>query len=347
MWEFTESCRVAGALLCLLMSTILLREHSRDPSARASVFLLAGVTAHLVLPLLLHAAAPLWLIQVAAIGGFTAPFALWLLAKVHFDDDFTLAPRHALLLGAMVAVGYLSWLAVIERRFSGHALGSATAIEVWAIAPKLIAIGLVVHALIRVYVGARSDLLASRIRLRKGMLVVAGTYMLLELLGELVFQGSSAADLAAAVHSFLLLGVLFGVAVAILRTAPQVLKPAAIDSPTPAADPELLNRLKKLVEVEEVFREEGLSIRGLAERLGSQEYKLRDLINSQLGFKNFNAFLHHYRIREASKVLADPTKEHLGVAEVAYDVGYRSLATFNKAFKDLTGRTPTEMRGSR
>ena len=74
---------------------------------------------------------------------------------------------------------------------------------------------------------------------------------------------------------------------------------------------------------------------------------MRQVINSQLGFKNFNAFVNHYRVREAGQVLADPARMHLGVAEVAYQVGFRSLGPFNKAFKELTGLTPTEYRASR
>jgi AraC-like DNA-binding protein len=102
-----------------------------------------------------------------------------------------------------------------------------------------------------------------------------------------------------------------------------------------------------LIEVGEVFKEEGLSIGSLSERLGAQEYKLRQLINAQLGFKNFNAFLNRFRVAAAEKMLADPGKAHLGVAEVAFQVGYRSLGTFNRAFKDTTGRTPSEYRASR
>jgi AraC-like DNA-binding protein len=48
-----------------------------------------------------------------------------------------------------------------------------------------------------------------------------------------------------------------------------------------------------------VFREEGLTIADLAQRLGVQEYRVRQFINAQLGFRNFNAFLHQYRLREA------------------------------------------------
>lgn len=159
------------------------------------------------------------------------------------------------------------------------------------------------------------------------MLVVAGTYIFLEIMGETLLSGSASAAFADRVHSAAALALVFGVCFLSL-------------------DPALAERLHGLVEEDQVFRKEGLTIAGLAKRLGAQEYKVRQLINAQLGFRNFNAFLHHFRIDEAQRTLRDPAQAHLGVAEIAYQVGYRSLATFNKAFKETTGQTPTEFRAS-
>jgi hypothetical protein len=46
--------------------------------------------------------------------GIAAPFTFWLLAQVHFGDDFRLGPVHSLMLLALVGAGYLSWLAWIS-----------------------------------------------------------------------------------------------------------------------------------------------------------------------------------------------------------------------------------------
>ena len=54
-----------------------------------------------------------------------------------------------------------------------------------------------------------------------------------------------------------------------------------------------------------------------------------------------------FRVAAGEKQLADPARAHHGVAEIACQVGYRSLATFNRAFKEVTGRTPTEYRTAR
>jgi AraC-like DNA-binding protein len=95
---------------------------------------------------------------------------------------------------------------------------------------------------------------------------------------------------------------------------------------------------------ERIYKKEGLTIRAVAARMAEPEYRVRQLINAHLGFRNFNAFLHHYRIRDARESLRDAAKRHLGVAEIAYELGYQSLGPFNKAFKEITGQTPMEFR---
>lgn len=346
MWGFAAVCRVAAATLGLLLGAVLLRDHSRDRSARASAFLILTVLAHLVFPVLLQARPPLLVLHAVLLVSLSVPFAFWLLAEIHFDDEFRLHPAHAALLVGLVAAGYASWLVAVERRVEGGWFGEAYG-DFWLAAPKLLSVAVVVHAMIRVYVGAGSDLLVHRLKLRYGVLVAAGTYILVELLGEILFRGSASAALADRVYGAAVLAFVFVVSFLALRTAPQILKPPRLIADTPAVDPVLLDRLKRLIEGDEIFREEGLTIGALAQRMGQQEHTVRRLINSELGFKNFNVFLHHFRVREAQKVLSDPSKRHLNVAEIAYGVGYTSLGPFNKAFRDITGLTPTEFRKPR
>jgi len=93
-----------------------------------------------------------------------------------------------------------------------------------------------------------------------------------------------------------------------------------------------------------VYRETGLTIKALAARLSYPEHQLRRLINGRMGFRNFSAFLNSYRIEEAKRRLADPALARLPVLSIALDLGYASLGPFNRAFKQATGRTPTDHR---
>jgi AraC-like DNA-binding protein len=70
------------------------------------------------------------------------------------------------------------------------------------------------------------------------------------------------------------------------------------------------------------------------------------VINQGLGYRNFNDFLHHYRIREACARLQRAEDAHVPVLSIALDVGFGSIGPFNRAFKARVGMTPTAYRRS-
>jgi AraC-like DNA-binding protein len=82
----------------------------------------------------------------------------------------------------------------------------------------------------------------------------------------------------------------------------------------------------------------------LAAKLELTEYRLRQVINEGLGYRNFNAFLNRYRIDEAKAGLADLSQRDVPVLTIAMDAGFQSIGPFNRAFKADTGLTPTEFR---
>ena len=98
------------------------------------------------------------------------------------------------------------------------------------------------------------------------------------------------------------------------------------------------------MEQEHVYRDMELTIRSLAEQLGIAEHRLRRVINKQLEYRNFNDFLNHYRLAEICARLADPGQAHTPILTIAMDAGYKSMTTFNRAFRTLQGQTPTDFR---
>jgi AraC-like DNA-binding protein len=100
----------------------------------------------------------------------------------------------------------------------------------------------------------------------------------------------------------------------------------------------------RLMADERVYRQENITIGALAGRLKIPEYRLRRLINQRLGYRNFNVFLNNHRIEEAKAALADPAQADVPVITIAMDAGFQSLGPFNRAFKAVTGVTPTEYR---
>ena len=113
------------------------------------------------------------------------------------------------------------------------------------------------------------------------------------------------------------------------------------NAPWPAA---LLATLTRRMPDEALYRREGLTIGTLARILGTQEHLLRRVINRHLGYRNFNDFLHSYRIREACARLRSTGEGRRPVLSIALDLGYNSIGPFNRAFKTRIGMTPTEFR---
>ncbi|MFP3976486.1 helix-turn-helix domain-containing protein [Marinobacter sp. KMM 10035] len=93
------------------------------------------------------------------------------------------------------------------------------------------------------------------------------------------------------------------------------------------------------------YKREKLALKQLADALGIPEYRVRRLINQKLGYRNFSDYINHLRIAEASSRLIDTPDEP--VLNISLDVGYRTLSSFNRAFREIMNTTPTAFRHER
>ena len=211
-----------------------------------------------------------------------------------------------------------------------------------------------------------SDLIQARRGVRFLFLLIVGVNMLLAGLLQRVFVPPS--EIANYFVHMVLIGIYTLVVCAVLvrtlsRDSAHLMQvradnvetakgePASRDRPsTPASAagaPEsarLVDGLSRLLDVDRVYRRPRLSIRSLADELGLPEYRLRKLIHEELGFRNFNALLHHYRLREAREMLSDPDQVRTPILTIALTVGYQSINTFNRAFRENFGETPSTFR---
>jgi AraC-like DNA-binding protein len=92
------------------------------------------------------------------------------------------------------------------------------------------------------------------------------------------------------------------------------------------------------------YQETQLSIKQLADKLNIPEHQLRELINKHLDFRNFSDFLSSYRIPAACAQFEDSTYIRKPILTIALELGYGSIATFNRTFKAQKGMTPKEYR---
>jgi len=105
----------------------------------------------------------------------------------------------------------------------------------------------------------------------------------------------------------------------------------------------LKTRLLEMMGREKLFLDAGLTLPKLAQALDVPLNHLSQVINEQLG-RNFFDFINGYRVDAAKQQLAQPGAAQLKLISIAFDCGFNSLATFNRVFKDLAGRNPSDFR---
>jgi len=97
--------------------------------------------------------------------------------------------------------------------------------------------------------------------------------------------------------------------------------------------------LRKLLD-EGVHREMRLNRAALAKKMGIGEHHLSRVINHHFKM-SFNELINGYRIEDAKRRLKE---EAVPVTTIAFAVGFNSIASFNRVFKEQVGMSPTEFR---
>ncbi|PQJ15376.1 helix-turn-helix domain-containing protein [Aureicoccus marinus] len=91
----------------------------------------------------------------------------------------------------------------------------------------------------------------------------------------------------------------------------------------------------------ELFKNPRLTLRDVAQELETTTKNISAIVNS--GYEmNFNDFVNHYRIEAIKKKLEDGEHLRTTLLGIAYDAGFNSKATFNRAFKKYTTLSPKE-----
>ncbi|MEW6983987.1 helix-turn-helix domain-containing protein [Colwelliaceae bacterium 6471] len=108
---------------------------------------------------------------------------------------------------------------------------------------------------------------------------------------------------------------------------------------------ELITQLNALMQNEEVFLDNEVSLASLSEHLKVTPHHLSQALNEQLG-QNFYDFVNSARIERAKTMLADAGFQKLPIIDVAYQVGFNNKTSFNNAFKKYTQTTPSQFRAN-
>ncbi|MEO0419611.1 MAG: helix-turn-helix domain-containing protein [Pseudomonadota bacterium] len=334
-WDFYIRLIAIGAALLLIaqMAAGDIRDRIKFPV----VFMVIGAIAYLMNSTpVLPSSGPMdpWIDLLS----LSVPFWIWMFARNLFERE---ARPRVILIVAALFVGAWS----ISNFFAPAGLIGFYIIH-------LISLGLIGDLVRVAFLDREDDLVEERriIRLWLPLLVAAQAGTILA--AELIFVPNAPPPAMQLLNAVMILALILFAGLSLLRAEPALLmetnaskaangEEGKLDlSPSEAV---LHEKLKHAMD-EGGYRTTGLTIAALADQLDTPEHRLRALINQRLGYRNFSAFLNRHRIGEAREKLVDKQNVDLPVLTIAMDLGYNSLATFNRAFRSETGTTPSDYR---
>jgi AraC-like DNA-binding protein len=246
-----------------------------------------------------------------------------------FEDGRPVPGWIWLLLGLDIAFSF--WMASTGHQSSALEAGS-----------QLLKLTVAIIAVLVVWRGRDDDLLEMRTKVRMWFVGALAITVLAVALKELVIlYNLGQPRLIGLVWMFILA---LGGNIAFFRLNPDlrlVWEPVNSTQAVANTDP-VIDELMLRMKTERLYTDHDLRVATLAELIAVPEYQLRRKINQTLGFRNFNQFVNHYRIKEAgARLLSEPRTP---VLSIAIDVGFRSISSFNTAFQQKFGVSPTAYR---
>ncbi|MDR6940200.1 ABC transporter permease [Mucilaginibacter pocheonensis] len=97
--------------------------------------------------------------------------------------------------------------------------------------------------------------------------------------------------------------------------------------------------LKTVLKANLYYQDPELNLHSLAEKIDLHPNELSRIINTVLK-KNFNDLINEYRVADVVRKMQDPAYNHLTLLGIALESGFNSKTTFNRTFKQLTGKSP-------
>ncbi len=152
-------------------------------------------------------------------------------------------------------------------------------------------------------------------------------------------------DQVALVRTLIGLGFVYVAGTSLFRIYPQavlLIQRGERRAETSEIDAELAGRIRDLIDVQKLYQESDCNRTTLARELNVPEGTLSRVINAQFG-KSVPQLLNERRVEDAKRLLAETDA---AVKVIAEEVGFSSLASFNRVFRDMTGESPSSFRGT-
>lgn len=125
-----------------------------------------------------------------------------------------------------------------------------------------------------------------------------------------------------------------------LRSAEEKKKKPANTGALSDAEYALAEKIHDLMTLDKLYHEQNFSRADLARELNISENALSAIINTAFG-KSFPQLLNEHRVEDAKRMLENP---EIPIQTVAFEVGFNSLPSFNRVFKQMVGQSPSAFR---
>lgn len=336
------SLRFPSIALCSILILLLARDARRYHQAWLAVGLMVTVIASSIHTMPRELELPISVFVLALFVSVPASALQWWLARSILEDGFRAGPVDWCVM-ATACLFKLGWsLQGIGVVLPGH--------DFRFLGSYAVNFLMNLHIVWIAVMGLRHDLVEIRRRVRYWFLlliaVIGGTNLIVELAG---FSGALETIV---IHATTLPMQLWAILWLSKLTPEKIFFNAKTASSVSVIDiPERMGlayeKLTRIMETSKVYTDHDLSIGKLADQVGIPEHQLRQLINQMLGHRNFATYLNSYRLAHAKASLGDPDRAQIPILSLAMDAGYRTLSTFNRAFKASENETPSQFRKRR
>lgn len=139
------------------------------------------------------------------------------------------------------------------------------------------------------------------------------------------------------------IGMVYLASTSLLRIYPQSVKlveKVKIEKHLSKEDEIIVSKIKNLLELEKVYQEPNFSRADLARELDVSEANVSRIVSGHFG-KSLPQLINELRIRDSLQLLE---QTDAGMQVIAEQVGFASLPTFNRVFKDVMHISPSEYR---
>jgi AraC-like DNA-binding protein len=139
------------------------------------------------------------------------------------------------------------------------------------------------------------------------------------------------------------LGFVYLAGTSLFRIYPQavrLIERAAVRSEFSADDKKIAERIENLLNLEKVYQEPTYNRVNLAKELGVSETIISRIINQHFG-KTLPQLFNELRVADAKRLLLETDG---AIKTIAEEVGFNSIASFNRVFKELENVSPGQFR---